>query len=174
MNEKRIVTPSLQVDNTLPNHINENYATFVSFMESAAESEERQGFGQDVLQNLLRYISVSNYKDKIVQYSRLNISIDAEAEELTLSSGFGFPEENGIVLIGEGLSSTNNVKVTLCMAFRGALAVELSYLPFVAPEPTYRRRQRHIWLVKTSRTFLFFSCLLFWSVCSSLTPQLLT
>ena len=60
MNVNKIVTPSLQVDANLPGYINENYATFVSFMETAAESEERQGFGQDVLQNLLRYVNISN------------------------------------------------------------------------------------------------------------------
>ena len=101
MNVNKIVTPSLQVDANLPGYINENYATFVSFMETAAESEERQGFGQDVLQNLLRYVNISNYKDKIVQYSQLNARIEADDEELTLSSAFGFPEENGVLLIDD-------------------------------------------------------------------------
>ena len=50
-----IVTPSSQVDSSLPHYIYENYSEFVNFMTKAAESEERLGFGQDILQNLQKY-----------------------------------------------------------------------------------------------------------------------
>ena len=55
MKRKNIVTPSSQVDTTLPLYITETYKQFVKFMTAADESEERVGFSQDLLQNLQRY-----------------------------------------------------------------------------------------------------------------------
>ncbi len=54
MNNSLTVTPSSQVHSTVPRFIYENYDSFVEFMETAAESEERLGFGQDILQQLLK------------------------------------------------------------------------------------------------------------------------
>ena len=61
----------------------------------------RIGFGQDVLQNLQKYRNFDTYKDEIVQFGVLDGTIAADAEELTLVDGFGFPEENGVLLIGD-------------------------------------------------------------------------
>ena len=51
MNPNKIVNPSDQTQALLPLFIGENYQTFVGFMQRAAESQERAGFGQDLLQN---------------------------------------------------------------------------------------------------------------------------
>ena len=72
MKQSSIVTPSSQVDSTLPRFIVENYERFVVFMQSAAESEERIGFGQDLLQHLLEYQRFDTYKNEIVEYDYLS------------------------------------------------------------------------------------------------------
>lgn len=95
-----IVFPSSQVDSILPDWIsnpdsvvtgiersfyknnilsrdsypNENYRNFVNFMTRAAESEERIGFGQDILQSLLDYRDFLSYKQQIVEYTTLATS----------------------------------------------------------------------------------------------------
>ena len=93
------ITKSSQVDNTLPLHIRESYKTFVNFMTSAGESDERQGFSQDILQNLLEYRDFDTYKNNIIETNTLFVEIDEDDDVLTLQSGYGFPEENGIILI---------------------------------------------------------------------------
>ena len=95
-----IVFPSSQIDSILPNWIanpdsvisgiertlvknniltrdsypNENYRNFVNFMTRAVESEERIGFGQDILQSLLEYRDFLSYKQQIVEYTTLATS----------------------------------------------------------------------------------------------------
>ena len=175
MKNNQIVFPSSQVDSTLPLWIrtpdvvmdrgvetrldgqtitrnkyrSENHKNFVNFMTKSAESEERIGFGQDILQNLLKYRDFDTYKAKIVQYNYLAVdgvvgidnvtydNLDTSAEEsvlaaiptgdayellvgvdneqakrryilkadeedlLELIDGYGFPEENGVVLIND-------------------------------------------------------------------------
>ena len=95
------VTPSSQVDVALPQFIQNNYSTFVNFMQKSAESEERIGFGQDILQNLQKYRNFDTYKDEIVRFGTLKGDIDKTVTELTLESTFGFPEENGVLLIDD-------------------------------------------------------------------------
>ena len=51
-----------------------NSKNFVNFMKSADESEERQGYGQDLLQNLLEYRNFDSYKDNIIQYNILTFN----------------------------------------------------------------------------------------------------
>ncbi|MBI51748.1 MAG: hypothetical protein CL779_00825 [Chloroflexi bacterium] len=124
------VYPSSQVDSTLPNFIVENYANFVAFMEKADESEERLGFGQNLLQGLQRYRNFDTYEHGIVEYGILSSNLgvgedtgnssletnysqdivtsqgdsiltDDSSTFFTLEDGYGFPETNGVVLIGE-------------------------------------------------------------------------
>ena len=44
----------------------------------SAQSEERIGFGQDVLQNLQKYRNFDTYKDEIVQFGVLDGTIDTD------------------------------------------------------------------------------------------------
>ena len=101
MKTHQIVYPSSQVDTVVPQYIYENYTKFVTFMSSSDESEERIGFGQDILQNLQKYRNFDTYKNQIVQFGTLNANISATDDELTLTDGYGFPEENGVLLIGD-------------------------------------------------------------------------
>ena len=97
-----IATPSSQVDSTLPSYIYQNYSNFVTFMTKSAESEERIGFAQDLLQNLQKYRNFDTYKKGIIQYGTLKFGISAtEEDELTLEDGFGFPDNNGVILIDD-------------------------------------------------------------------------
>ena len=137
-----IVTPSSQVDSTLPIYIYENYERFVEFMKSAAESEERLGFGQDLLQHLLTYRDFDTYKNPIVKFNYLTnpynerdesvfkddriittatdtavlgnlqnsgtygqdltyILAQLEQNYLKLNDTYGFPDENGVILIDD-------------------------------------------------------------------------
>ena len=101
MKSNQIVTPSSQVDSTLPRYVYENYSKFVNFMSASAESEERIGFGQDILQNLQKYRNFDTYKNQIVQFENLKDNISATDDELTLESGYGFPDKNGVLLIDD-------------------------------------------------------------------------
>ena len=98
---KQKVAQSNQIPAALPTYITTNYERFVDFMSTAAQSEERVGFGQDILQNLQKYRNFDTYKNEIVQFVGLKASIDEEADELELESGFGFPENNGVILIDD-------------------------------------------------------------------------
>ena len=95
------VTPSSQVDTFLPSFINQQYSDFVNFMQKAAESEERVGFGQDILQNLQKYRDFDTYADKIVRFGVLKGNINLESDELELVDGYGFPQDNGVILIDD-------------------------------------------------------------------------
>ena len=101
MKNNQIVTPSSQVDSSLPRYVYENYTTFVNFMTKSAESEERIGFGQDILQNLQKYRNFDTYKNQIVQFGTLKQNISSTDDELTLEDGFGFPDTNGVLLIDD-------------------------------------------------------------------------
>ncbi len=139
MNNSLTVTPSSQVHSTVPRFIYENYDRFVEFMETAAESEERLGFGQDILQQLLKYRDFDTYRNEIVQFNYLanpyneidesredeerviatsaNVAIlgqsspnvndtlyilaETESRILKLNNTYGFPDENGVILIDD-------------------------------------------------------------------------
>ena len=101
MNKYTIVSPSNQVQSTLPDFVSESYKEFVKFMTYADQSEERIGFSQDLLQNLQRYRDFDTYKTNITEFGVLAENISADDDELTLESGFGFPEENGIIFIDD-------------------------------------------------------------------------
>ena len=101
MNNNLIVTPSSQVDTTVPDFIYANYPEFINFMTRGDESEERLGFSEDLLQNLQKYRDFNTYSKNIVQFGVLAENITADATELKLVDGYGFPERNGIILIDE-------------------------------------------------------------------------
>jgi len=101
MNKNKIVNPSSMVDTFLPTEIISSYTRLVTTLEAAARSEERLGFGQDILQNLNNYRNFDTYNDQIVQYGTLSGDILADSSELTLKDGYGFPEEDGVILIGD-------------------------------------------------------------------------
>ncbi len=173
MDKNKIVTPSFVLDTTLPDWIrtpdnvisegvstilegtqvlrtryrSENHKNFINFMEKSAESQERLGFGQDILQNLLKYRDFDTYSKEIVQYNILKVNgfiggsedyiaplltsdakpilavepqglaqqilagiipeddnlilSEDETEEIELVDGYGFPEENGVILIND-------------------------------------------------------------------------
>ena len=94
-----IVSPSSQIDSMLPIWIrspdvaissglssvlegtsvnrttykSENHKNFINFMSKSFESDERLGFGKDVLQNLQKYRDFDNYNDQIVKYGILAV-----------------------------------------------------------------------------------------------------
>ena len=158
-----IVTPSSQIDTTLPlwirspdvviegnqlkSYSQENHRNFVDFMTLSGESQERLGFGENLIQNLLTYKDFNTYRNPIITYGILTThgevnetdlilgslqsgqgrdllaakplgqaaqilsGVTIEEEELVLDSddvdhlelvdGYGFPEENGVVLIDD-------------------------------------------------------------------------
>ena len=83
------VTASSQVDATLPlwirspdvviqgntpsSYSQESHRNFVSFMTTSGESQERIGFGQDLLQNLLKYRDFDFYSNPIIPYGILTV-----------------------------------------------------------------------------------------------------
>ena len=157
------VTASSQVDATLPlwirspdvviqgntpnSYSQENHRNFVSFLTTSGESQERLGFGQDLLQNLLKYSDFDFYQNPIISYGFLTVDgskgfikendvniftggenpllsarpqdqaakfiagqlVDKdllmldkdEVDELELVDGYGFPDENGVLLIDD-------------------------------------------------------------------------
>ena len=126
MNNNKIVNPSDLLQSTLPDWIrspenilnegitttldgtqlrretykSQNHKNFVNFMEKATESNERSGYSQDLLQNLLKYRDFDTYKNEIVKYNFLEADTDeVNEDELTLVDTYGFPDENGVVLV---------------------------------------------------------------------------
>ena len=137
MTVNTIVTPSSQVDSIVPGFINETYKEFVNFVEKSDESEERVGFSQDILQNLQKYRDFNTYKNKIVERGVLNGNISATDTELTLESGFGFPEENGVLYIGdEIIYYRQKIGNTFYELQRGASGTII--LPIFTSRGTYR------------------------------------
>ena len=122
-----IITASSQIDASLPlwirspdviidgatnrSYSRENHRNFVDFMTVSGESQERLGFGQNLMQNLLKYKDFSTYQHQIVKFSILKVqdsttdktlSISAdETELLEIVDGSGFPETNGVILIDD-------------------------------------------------------------------------
>ena len=80
MTNEKIVSPSSQVITTLPNYIVEQYERFVEFMTLAAESEERLGFSQDLLQKLHIYRDFDTYAKPIVESTTLYQEINEKSE----------------------------------------------------------------------------------------------
>lgn len=80
MTNEKIVSPSSQVISTLPNYIVEQYERFVEFMTLAAESEERLGFSQDLLQKLHVYRNFDTYAKPIVESTILFQEINEKSE----------------------------------------------------------------------------------------------
>ena len=193
------VTASSQVDATLPlwirspdvvfegnnpqSYSQETHRNFVSFMTTSGESQERIGFGQDLLQNLLKYSDFDFYKNPIISYGFLTvdgqtgyastIDIDLltgtenplmsvqpvgqadeiratgvepkdllmldsnEVDQLTLVDGYGFPDENGVLLIDdEVILYRRKVGNTFYELRRGSSAVTVL--------PTYRKEGKYL------------------------------
>ena len=111
MDNNKIVSPSNLLQSTLPDWIrspdnvinepiqyypgtvsnrslpkSENHKNFVNFMEKSAESSERLGFAQDLLQNLLQYRDFDTYIKEIVKYNYLDEDID-EFNEYNIELG---------------------------------------------------------------------------------------
>lgn len=95
------VTKSSQVDTFLPLHIRETYKTFIDFMITASEADERVGFSQDLLQNLLEYRNFDTYQNGVIKSNVLKVEIEDDSDEIILEDGFGFPETDGIVYIDD-------------------------------------------------------------------------
>ena len=158
-----IVTPSSQVDSSLPmwirspdvvvegsqynSYSQENHRNFVDFLTRSGESQERLGYSENLLQNLLKYKDFNTYRNPIIAYGILTthgdvnetdiilgslqtgqgqdllaarpfgqaaliesgvtieeeeLFVDAEeTDQLEFVDGYGFPEENGVVLIDD-------------------------------------------------------------------------
>ena len=101
----------------------------------------RCGFGQDILQNLQKYRNFDTYKNEIVQFGVLKSNLTSDSTELELESGFGFPEENGVLLIDD--------EVILYRSKEGNHFYELQrasgttvLLSFRSLEPTLRLRHQ--------------------------------
>ena len=146
MDNYDIVTPSSQVDSSLPlwirspdvvtegtqynSYSQENHRNFVSFLTRSVESQERLGYSENLLQNLLTYKDFNTYRNRIVLYSYLIVNgtpegdtiegvgavdivtdslestdtlilSEDETEQLTINNGYGFPDTNGVVLIDD-------------------------------------------------------------------------
>lgn len=96
------IAPSTQIETIVPNYVYRQYSDFVGFMQKSTEASERIGFGLDLLYNLQSYRDFDSYNDKIVEFGYLKKTIGAGVvDELELNDGFGFPEENGVLLIDE-------------------------------------------------------------------------
>lgn len=117
--KNQIVTASSQVDSSLPlwirspdvvidgstntSYSRENHRNFVDFMTVAGESQERYGFGQNLLQNLLKYKDFNTYRNPVIPFSVLkskdNVGEnDTFVEELDFESPF---DQTEVLLVGK-------------------------------------------------------------------------
>ena len=120
----KIVNPSDQTQAFLPLFVGENYQTFVNFMAKAAEAQERQGFGQDLLQNLQRYRDFDTYAKGVVESGVLAVGVSLEEEEeIVLEDGVGLGSHStmGLFLLVMRLYSTALVAAILYRHWSGQL-----------------------------------------------------
>ena len=143
-----IRSPDVVIQGNTPNsYSQESHRNFVSFMVTSGQSQERIGFGQDLLQNLLKYSDFDFYQNPIVSYGILAVDgmtgfnavedrplleggenpilsarpqgqaaqiitgylVDKDllmldkdqVDVLELVDGYGFPDENGVLLIDD-------------------------------------------------------------------------
>ena len=102
MKNNNLITASSQIETIVPNYVYTQYSDFIDFMQKSVEANERIGFGLDLLYNLRAYSDFDNYNDEIVEFGTLTKTLGEEVtDELHLADGFGFPEENGVLLIDE-------------------------------------------------------------------------
>ena len=77
--------------NSLTSYSQETHRNFVSFMTTSGESQERIGFGQDLLQNLLKYSDFDFYQNQIIPYNFLkvkgSVGLFSDQEEQILLTG---------------------------------------------------------------------------------------
>lgn len=99
MRTDRIVAGSDLTDSFLPRHIQESYSTFVDFMTTATEAQERVGSASFILQDLLTIRDFDTFRNNLIEFNFLNESLSEEDDEMHLVSGVGFPETDGVVLI---------------------------------------------------------------------------
>ena len=125
----QIVTASSQIDASLPLWIRspdvvidgntntsfsrESHRNFVDFTTIAGESQERYGYGQNLLQNLLKYKDFNTYRNPIIPFSLLKSKDDVGEndtfyEELDFSSPF---EETERLLVGR-ITVNDDVTIT--------------------------------------------------------------
>ncbi len=109
MTNEKIVSPSSQVITTLPNYIVEQYERFVEFMTAAAESEERLGFSQDLLQKLHVYRNFDTYAKPVVEFTTLFQDINEKSESTEESYDPTFLTEQNKAIDSGRTSSDRNL-----------------------------------------------------------------
>jgi hypothetical protein len=129
--------PSSQVDSTLPNYITDNYRKFVTFMERANESDERLGFGQNLLQNLQKWRDFDTYQDGVVEDNVLGADVSiTEVDEIQLESTYGFPTLNGVILINDEVINYREAKDNKLLGLERGCA-STTVLPTFTTKGTY-------------------------------------
>ena len=125
MTNEKIVSPSSQVISTLPNYIVEQYERFVEFMTAAAESEERLGFSQNLLQKLSVYRDFDTYAKPIVESTTLfqDINEKSEAREEVFTPVF-VTEENEAIDTGRTSLERNGTKNVIVDFIEGELVLD--------------------------------------------------
>lgn len=95
MQNNQVIYPSSLVNSTLPRYVVENYSTFVKFMTSAIQSNESIGFGKHILQNLQKYQSFQEYRNKIVEFGFLSVNLNVASGNIT--ENVKFDEEGNVI-----------------------------------------------------------------------------
>jgi hypothetical protein len=91
---------STLIENQFPSFVREGNSKFISFIKEYYSSQEQQYNSIDIADNLINYYNIGYYTpNKLVEKTELLDDISETSNTITVNSTYGFPEENGYILI---------------------------------------------------------------------------
>ena len=118
--EKRVQLNKI-IESQLPEFLVVDFPKAVEFFKQYYISQEFQGGNTDLIDNLDRYIKLDNLiPEVVVGKTTLSSAIDADDDVITVASTKGFPDEYGLLKIGdEIITYTGKTETTFTGCIRG-------------------------------------------------------
>ena len=118
--EKRVQLNKI-IESQLPEFLVADFPKAVEFFRQYYISQEYQGGNVDLVDNLDRYIKIDNLvPEVVVGKTTLSSDITASSTTITVSSTKGYPDEYGLLKIGdEVITYTGKTETTFTGCIRG-------------------------------------------------------
>ena len=111
------------VKNQLPEYVQSEFPLVGEFLSAYYKGQEYQGGPIDLINNIDSYIKVSE-SGNIIKSTVLTSRIESEAVDINVENTVGFPDNNGLIKIGDEIVSYDrktNVKFINCNRVLGCL-----------------------------------------------------
>ena len=138
--EKRVQLNKI-IESQLPEFLVADFPKAVEFFKQYYLSQEHQGGNTDLIDNLDRYLKIDNLVPEVViGKTSLSNSITASDTTITVGSTKGFPDEYGLLKIGdEVITYTAKTTTTFTGCIRGFSGItgydDRSCLLYTSPSP---------------------------------------